>query len=253
MVAIRRRITGIGILALLLAACDAGSRLGQSVIRTDSADGLFRDFGAFCTTDAPQGCATASLQVTYVGDGTSILLLHIGNLQGTHPTDNTGGWRLSHLSFGTREREGISNGLHSFGLAGTVGSYGTPDLSYPFDPVAPFVPDTGERAPGMVLLWHNDSQTHGIVGCTQVPLDTVETSYPFRGAWQTCPSLGYNGSFFVAIRMSWELQDADKLFVVWAGPTSDGAFVNCDTRYEARCGAAPTALARSTRAASSGR
>jgi len=249
MVAIKHRIPRVGVvpLALLLGACDARSPLGNSIAQED---GLSRDFGAFCTLEAPRGCANASLQVTYVGDGTSILILHISNLQGTNPTDNTGGWRLSHLSFGTRENPGNSRGLASFGLADSVGSYGTPDLSYPFDPISPMVPDTGAApVPGIVLSWHNASQTHGIVGCAQVPLDTAETSYPFRGAWQTCPSLGADGSFFVAIRMSWELQDADQLFVNWAGPTVDGLFVNCDTRYSGMCVAMPTMVAATQRLA----
>lgn len=230
---------GVASFALLLVACNPSSRLGQANVQ---ADGLFRDFAEYCTTTAEPACAGMSLRVTYLGDGTSVLLLRIRNLQGTNPLDLTDGWRLSHLAFGTEERGGSNTGIQSFGLSGTVGSYGAPDSASPFDPIPPQMGDSGP-VPGVILSWHNASQMQGLVGCTQVPLDTAwaEGSFPFLGAWQTCPSLGQDGAFFVAIHMSWELLDAAKLFVSWRGQTASGQIVACDTRAAETCGATSSA------------
>jgi hypothetical protein len=184
------------------------------------------------------------LEVTYVGDGSTVLSVRFRNTQGTNPHDNTGGWRLSHLAFGTREAGGYVAGFASFGPSGVVGTYGNPDPAYPFDPVAPVVPDPagGPPVPGVVLAWHNATQMHGIVGCTPLPLDSASapTSFPFLGAWQTCPASGFGGAFDVAIRMSWEPLEADSLFVRWSGYTTTGEFVTCDTRAPDTC--TPTSL-----------
>lgn len=222
------------VFASLFAACEARSPAGQAAAQRD---GLFRDFGEYCTIDAPRACASASLQVTYVGDGTSILRVRVSNVEGTNPNDNTGGWRLSHLAFGTEEQGGRNLGLTSFGLSGTAGSYGAPDSVSPFDPI----PLQAAHPPGIILSWHNASQMQGLVGCTRVPLDTVwaEGTFPFLGAWQTCPSSGQDGAYVVSIHMSWELLDADKLFISWRGQTASGQLIACDTRAIETCSAVP--------------
>lgn len=211
--------------------------LSPTTVRADGP--LFRSFADYCTTGAVRACASVTASVVYLGDGTSILNLRIRNLEGTSPFDNTGGSKIHQVLYGI---PALAMGRGSFrfpptGPEGSVGQYGDVITAGPFDPAGGVGFGSGD-----ILSFGQFGK--GIVGCTAIPLDpppypplphiTGGEPIKFRGAWQTCPELGYTGSFLISLHMPYEL-DARDLFVGWSVTTAAGEIIACDTRDLTTC------------------
>lgn len=138
----------------------------------------------YCTVGSLRACVSVHAHSITTEDGTEVFF-SVRNLQGTNPTDNTGGSAIWHMVVTPLDVPFGTPTTTSYGPSGTVEVLGSPKLE-----------SLGATDLGIFL--GEDLDQAGIFGCdVPGPVDPSMFGYAgyWVGGWRTCPGDGYHGWF----------------------------------------------------------
>ncbi len=202
---LRQTMSAIGLLAVLAA--------GEA--RAD--DQWFADF---CLVGAIRTCASIELHTTAILDasgnriGTAVVL-RIRNLEGIHPTDNTGGSVITRVGI-TQPNIGTTSDL-VVGSAGSVGVVGTPENNWVINnnPIGGQV----EFSAGLDNSGSNQGQLNGgVLGCNN-PDGFASLSEYFR----TCSNDGWVVFSFNTTGI-WSADEAQVAWMIQSAAVDGGSY-----------------------------